>query len=100
MKGAAIQSQLNELNCDYSQIAKKNFANSSGELKRNNTTFIVVGTFLIWASYFFFVGGRTMTQFNPRANNPAKIIQNMLISSGFSALTTLIVKPLALGSTR
>jgi len=74
VKSAAIQNELNELNSDFSQIAQKHFAHSSGELNRNSTTFIVVGTLLIWASYFFFVGGRTMTQFNSRASNPAKII--------------------------
>jgi len=97
VKSAAVQNQLNELNPDFSMIAKKHFAGSSGELKRNNNTFIVIGTFLIWASYFFFVGGRAMTQFSPRANNSSKIIQNMFISSSFSALTTLIIKPLAMG---
>lgn len=74
VKSTQIQNELNELNSDFSQIAKKHFANSSGELNRNNTTFIVIGTFLIWAAYFFFVGGRTLTQFNGRASNPTKII--------------------------
>ena len=68
------ENELNELNSDFSTIAKKHFAASSGELKRNNTTFIVIGGLLIWASYLFFVGGRTLTQFNPRESNPAKII--------------------------
>ena len=69
-------------------------------MKRNNTAFIVIGTLLIWASYFFFVGGRTLGQFNPRENNSAKIIQNMFISSSFSALVTLSVKPIVMGSSR
>jgi Amt family ammonium transporter len=60
----------------------------------------VLGTLLIWASYFFFVGGRTLGQFNPRASNSAKIIQNMFISSSFSALVTLVIRPIALGLTR
>ena len=100
VKSASIQNQLNELNTDFSQIAKRNFIGSQGELKRNNTTFIVIGTLLIWASYFFFVGGRTLGQFNPRANNSAKIIQNMFISSSFSALVTLVVKPIVMGANR
>jgi ammonia channel protein AmtB len=74
VKSSAVQNELNELNSDFSTIAKKHFAVSSGELKRNNTTFIVIGGLLIWASYLFFVGGRTLTQFNPRSSNPAKII--------------------------
>ena len=74
VKSQVIQNELNELNSDFSSIAKKYFASSSGELKRNNTTFIVIGGLLIWASYLFFVGGRTLTQFNPRSSNPAKII--------------------------
>lgn len=74
VKSTLLQNELNEINSDFSSIAKKHFAGSSGELKRNNTTFIVIGGLLIWASYIFFVGGRTMTQFNPRFSNPAKII--------------------------
>ena len=41
-----------------------------------------------------------MGQFNPRASNSAKIIQNMFISSSFSALVTLVIRPIALGLTR
>lgn len=59
-KSADIQKELNEINPDFSLIAKKAFKNNQGELAGNNNAFIVFGTLLIWASYFFFVGGRTL----------------------------------------
>ena len=73
-KSADIQNKLNEINPDFSEIAKKAFRDNQGELAGNNNAFIVLGTLLIWASYFFFVGGRTLGQYNPRASNSAKII--------------------------
>ena len=99
-KSSEIQHQLNEINPDFSNIAKKAFKNNEGELASNNNAFIVLGTLLIWTSYFFFVGGRTLGQFNPRAHNSAKIIQNMFIASSFSALVTIVIRPIALGLTR
>ncbi len=59
-KSTAIQNQLNEVNPDFADIARKAFKNNEGELAANNQAFIVLGTLLIWASYFFFVGGRTL----------------------------------------
>ena len=99
-KSPEIQHQLNEINPDFSNIAKKAFKNNEGELASNNNAFIVLGTLLIWTAYFFFVGGRTFGQFNPRAHNSAKIIQNMFIASSFSALVTIVIRPIALGLTR
>ena len=99
-KSSEIQHQLNEINPDFSNIAKKAFKNNEGELASNNNAFIVLGTLLIWTAYFFFVGGRTLGQFNPRAHNSAKIIQNMFIASSFSALVTIVIRPIALGLTR
>lgn len=74
VKSSAIQDQLNEINPDFSSIAKKSFKNSEGELSRNNNTLIVFGTLLIWVSYFFFVGGNALTMFAARSANPPKII--------------------------
>jgi len=59
-KSTNIQNKLNEINPDFSKIAKKAFRDNQGELAGNNNAFIVLGTLLIWASYFFFVGGRTL----------------------------------------
>jgi len=73
-KNQDIQNQLNEINPDFSGIAKRAFKNNEGENARNNHAFIVIGTLFVWAAYFFFVGGRTLGQFNPRAYNSAKII--------------------------
>ena len=61
---------------------------------------MVLGTLFVWAAYFFFVGGRTLGQFNPRAYNSAKIIQNLFISSSFSALVTLVIRPILFGVSR
>ena len=95
LKSKDLQHELDELNPDFSKIARKHFKGAEGELDRNNNTFIVLGTLLIWASYIFFVGGRTLGEFNTRANNSPKIIQNMFISSSFSALLSALLKPLA-----
>lgn len=59
-KSSEIQHQLNEINPDFSEIAKKAFRHNEGELAVNNTAFVVLGTLLVWAAYFFFVGGRTL----------------------------------------
>lgn len=69
-----VQHELDDLHADFSKIAKKHFKGSEGELSSNNNVFIVLGTLLIWTSYIFFVGGRTLSQFNPRASTSSKII--------------------------
>ena len=69
-----LRRELDDLNPDFSRIARKHFKSNEGELARNNSAFIVFGAILIWASYIFFVGGRTLTQFNPRASTSSKII--------------------------
>lgn len=69
-----LRRELDDLNPDFSRIARKHFKSNEGELARNNSAFIVIGAILIWASYIFFVGGRTFTQFNPRASTSSKII--------------------------
>lgn len=74
VKSSAIQDQLNEVNPDFSNIAKKSFKGYEGELARNNNTLIVFGTLLIWVSYFFFVGGNSLSMFKERSANPPKII--------------------------
>jgi ammonia channel protein AmtB len=60
---------------------------------------IVVGTLIFWTGYLFFTGGRTYTQFTIRGDAPAKIIQNTLISSGFSGLLCFSLKPLIFRTT-
>lgn len=49
--------------------------------------------------YMFFTGGRTLTQFNPRTSVPSKIIQNTLISCGFSGLLSFTLKAIFVGKT-
>ena len=98
IKNAELQSELDDLHPDFSKIAKKHFKGHDGELSRNSSVFIVLGTLLIWASYIFFVGGRTLSQTNPRSSASSKIIQNMFIASSFSALLSAFLKPLALGT--
>jgi ammonium transporter, Amt family len=94
-----IQHELDDLHPDFSKIAKKHFKGNEGELARNNNAFIVLGTLLIWASYIFFVGGRTLGQSNNRSAASSKIIQNMFISSSFSALISALFKPIVMGTT-
>ena len=92
-----LQHDLDDLHADFSKIARKYFKGSESELQRNNNAFIVLGTLLVWASYIFFTGGRTLTQFNARASTSSKIIQNMFISSSFSAILSVLFKPVVLG---
>jgi Amt family ammonium transporter len=93
-----VQQELDDLNADFSKIAKKHFRGNEGELAYNNNTFIVLGALLIWSSYIFFVGGRTLGQSDVRSSSSGKIIQNMIIASSFSALVSAIVKPIAMGT--
>ena len=53
-----------------------------------------MGTLILWTGYLFFTGGRTYSQFVARGDEPAKIIQNTLISSAFSGLLCFALKPL------
>lgn len=46
----------------------------------------------------FFTGGRTYDMYVPRTRAPAKIIQNTLISCGFSGLVSFVLKPLVLNN--
>ena len=62
IKARDIQNELDDLNPDFSKIAKKHFKVNEVEIHRNSSAFIVLGTLLVWASYIFFVGGRTLTQ--------------------------------------
>jgi ammonia channel protein AmtB len=62
IKARDIQNELDDLHPDFSKIAKKHFKVNEPEIHRNNNAFIVLGTLLVWASYIFFVGGRTLTQ--------------------------------------
>ena len=100
VKGVEITHELEDLNPDFSKIAKKHFKGNEGELARNNNAFIVLGTLLIWASYIFFVGGRTFGQSNVRSSSSAKIILNMFIASGFSSIVSVLLKAYAVGSSR
>ena len=52
----------------------------------------MLGLLLVWTGYMFFTGGRTYSQFDPRANASSKIIQNMFIASGFSGLCGYLLK--------
>lgn len=97
IKSAEITHELDDLNPDFSKIARKHFKGAEGELARNNNVYIVIGTLLIWASYIFFVGGRTLGQGNIRASSSSKIILNMFLSSSFSALVSIIIKALSFG---
>ena len=93
-----MQAELDDLHTDFSKVAKKHFKGNEGEIAANNNAFIVLGTLLVWSSYIFFTGGRTLGQFAPRSSSSGKIIQNMFIASGFSALFSVIVKPIAFGN--
>lgn len=95
MKSREVAAELDDLHVDFSKIAKKHFKGNEGEVTRNNHTFIVIGTLLVWASYIFFTGGRTLTQYTPRAASSGKIILNMLLSSSFSALLSVLLKRIA-----
>ena len=97
IRGAELTHELDDLNPDFSKIARKHFKGAEGELARNNNTFIVLGALLIWASYIFFVGGRTLGQDGVRASSSAKIILNMFLSSGFSAFVGMGLKAYAFG---
>lgn len=57
----------------------------------------MLGALLIWASYIFFVGGRTLGQDGVRASSSAKIILNMFLASGFSAFVGMGLKAYAFG---
>jgi len=98
VKSREVQAELDDLHVDFSKIAKKHFKGNESEVTRNNNTFIVVGTLLVWASYIFFTGGRTLTQFTPRTASSGKIIMNMFISSSFSALISVLLKRIALSN--
>ncbi len=89
--------ELSQNGVDFNSIASKYFKSDKDDLKSNNNALIVLGTFLVWAGYMFFTGGRTYGQFNPRSNNSSKIIQNMFISSGFSGILSILLKTLFLG---
>jgi len=97
VRSAEVTHELDDLNPDFSKIARKHFKGAEGELARNNNTFVVLGALLIWASYIFFVGGRTLGQDNVRASSSAKIILNMFLSSGFSAIVGMALKAYAFG---
>lgn len=46
--------------------------------------------------YMFFTGGRTYNMYAQRTAAPSKIIQNTLISCGFSGLISFVLKPIVL----
>ena len=76
---------------DYSIITQKYFPASASS--QRNHVYIVLGALLFWCGYIFFVGGRTLGQNGiARENNSSKIIMNMFIASGFSALWSITLK--------
>jgi Amt family ammonium transporter len=100
LRSREVQAELDDLHTDFSKVAKKHFKGNEGEVFRNNSGFIVLGSLLVWASYIFFVGGRTLSMFTPRSSSSAKIILNMFISSGFSSLLSVLLKRMALSENR
>ncbi len=100
MKSREVQAELDDLHVDFSKVARKHFKGNEGELAHNNNTFIVIGSLLVWASYIFFIGGHTLGQFGPRSASSGKVIQNMLISSSFSAFFSVILRPWAFGNSQ
>jgi Amt family ammonium transporter len=54
---------------------------------------VVVGTIMLWVSWLFFNGGSTGTMFTERANGPAKIMMNTVISGATSGIFSVILKP-------
>ena len=91
-----IRKEIAKPNADYSEIAARYFKASSDDMVPNSNTFIVLGTMIVVTGYMFFTGGRTLTQFNPRESSPSKIIQNTLISCGFSGLVSFALKAIVM----
>lgn len=62
------------------------------EFRPHSPSMIVQGTLLLWPTWLFFNGG-SADIFAPRANGPAKIIINNMISASMGGLVAVIVKP-------
>jgi len=50
----------------------------------------------LWIGWLFFNGGSTYSIFTPRANGPAKVILNTLLSGSIGGLVAVVVKPFLL----
>lgn len=70
---------------------------SEDEFRPHNPGLIVIGTLILFVGWLFFNGGQAFDLFKPRANDPAKIIQNTFISPAVAAIFAVVLKPLLMG---
>ena len=61
--------------------------------EQNSYPFVVYGTIMLWVSWLFFNGGSAMSMFQPRANNPSKIMMVTILSAVTSGLVAAFLKP-------
>jgi Amt family ammonium transporter len=75
--------------------AIKHYLNSNfdEDFEPQSVPFVVVGTMALWFSWLFFNGGSTGTMFTERANGPAKIMMNTVVSGATSGIFSVILKP-------
>jgi ammonia channel protein AmtB len=63
------------------------------DLTAHNYAYTTLGMFILWVGFFFFNGASGLDMFGPRRNGPSKIIFNTAISSAFSGMVAVFLKP-------
>jgi ammonia channel protein AmtB len=59
----------------------------------HNNLYVALGTLFLWVAWFFFNGGTAFTLFEPRKNNPPKIMMNTTIAGAIAGLVAVILRP-------
>jgi Amt family ammonium transporter len=93
-----FQKVINHVNKDYHNAFKEWLMSQKEDFRPHNQTYVVTGTLILTVGWLFFNAGNTFDLFTPRANGPAKIIMNTIISGCFSGVLSVFLKPHIIGT--